>query len=294
MGKRALAVLPSVALLAIFLGPPRAAAQDYDDPPSRVARLSYTQGAVSFQPAGTGDWVEAIVNRPLTTGDQLWSDGGSRAALHIGSASIHLSEYTGFSFLNLTDSTAQLQLSTGTLRIRVKWMGDNDIFEVDTPNLAFSILRPGIYEISVNSTGDTTVIQDRRGQGEVTGGGSAYTLNPGDVGTFSGTYQLNADVESLGDVDDFERWSEQRDHHEDTSISARYVSNYAIGYDDLDDNGGWRPVPGYGIMVTGHTLRRGVIHGWTMRLGASRRSIMAAGSAPADRGDGFRAHRVLS
>jgi hypothetical protein len=254
----ALATLLNAALLAAFFVPSHAAAQDYDDPPSRVARLSYTQGYVSFQPAGTGDWVDAIVNRPLTTGDQLWTDRGSRAALHIGSASIHLSEYTGFSFLNLTDSTAQLQLTTGTLRIRVKWMGDNDIFEVDTPNLAFSILRPGIYKISVNSSGDTTVIEDRRGQGEVTGGGSAYTLDPGDVGTFSGTYQLNADVESLGgNTDDFERWSEERDHHEDISLSARYMSTDAIGYDDLDDNGGWRPVPDYGMVWFPHMAMEG-------------------------------------
>jgi hypothetical protein len=77
------------------------------------------------------------------------------------------------------------------------------------------------------------------------------------VGTFSGTYQLNADVEGLGDVDDFERWSEQRDHHEDVSISARYMSDYAIGYDDLDDNGGWRPVPGYGMVWFPHSAAGG-------------------------------------
>jgi hypothetical protein len=249
----------SVALLALLFTSSRAAAQDYDDPPSRVARLSYIQGYVSFQPGGTGDWVDATVNRPLTTGDQLWSDSGSRAALHIGSASIHLSEYTGFSFLNLTDNTAQIQLTTGTLRIRVKRLGDGENFEVDTPNLAFTILRPGIYKISVNSAGNTTVIEDRRGEGEVTGGGSAYSLEEGDVATFSGTYQLNADFEYLSDYeDDFERWSEQRDHHEDISISVRYVSDDAIGYDDLDDNGGWRPVPGYGMIWFPHT----VVVGW--------------------------------
>jgi len=247
------------ALLALSLMPSRASAQDYDDPPSRVARLSYLSGAVSFEPAGTYDWVDATVNRPLTTGDALWSDRGSRAALHIGSASIHLSEFTGFSFLNLTDNTAQLQLSTGTLRIRVKRLGDNENFEVDTPNLAFTIFRPGIYRISVNSSGDTTVIEDRRGEGEVTGGGLAYTIHEGDLGTFSGMGQLSADMESLGgSEDDFDRWSEQRDHHEDISVSARYVSDDAIGYDDLDDNGGWRPVPGYGMVWFPHT----VVTGW--------------------------------
>jgi hypothetical protein len=45
-----------------------------DDPPSRVARLSYYQGTVSMQPSGSGDWVPAIINRPFTTGDYLYTD----------------------------------------------------------------------------------------------------------------------------------------------------------------------------------------------------------------------------
>ena len=43
------------------------------DPPSRVARLGYTSGAVSFSPAGEQDWVQASLNRPLTAGDRLWA-----------------------------------------------------------------------------------------------------------------------------------------------------------------------------------------------------------------------------
>src|ERR1035438_10323601 len=128
--------LLSVALAFALSYPSRAAADD-DDPPSRVARLAFTRGAVSFQPAGTDDWVDATVNRPMTTGDKIWSDQGSRAALHIGSASIHLSQNTGFSFLNLTDNVTQLQVTAGTIRVRVKRLGDDENFEIDTPNLAF-------------------------------------------------------------------------------------------------------------------------------------------------------------
>ena len=111
--------LIAVALAVTFLGPPRAAADD-DDPPTRVARLSQAEGSVSFEPAGTEDWVTAVVNRPLTTGDKLWADQNSRAELHLGSASIRLGANTGFSFLNLDDRTAQLQLTEGTLRIRIR------------------------------------------------------------------------------------------------------------------------------------------------------------------------------
>jgi hypothetical protein len=236
----------------------RAVADD-DDPPSRVARLAYTEGAVSFQPAGTDDWVSAVVNRPMTTGDKLWSDDGSLAELHIGSASIRLSGNTGFSFLNLTDDVAQLRLTAGTLRIRVKRLGDNETFEVDTPNLAFSILRPGTYKLNVNDDGDATMIVVRRGEGEVTGGGAAYTVHPHEVGYFTGTDELNADVQDYNDGDDeFDRWCLDRDRREDVSVSARYVSPDVIGYEDLDQYGGWRPVPEYGTVW----FPRTTIVGW--------------------------------
>ncbi len=77
--------LLALTLLAMFCVPQRAAA-DNDDPPTRVARLSHVDGSVSFEPGGTDEWVRAVVNRPMTTGDKLWADHDSRAELHIGSA----------------------------------------------------------------------------------------------------------------------------------------------------------------------------------------------------------------
>lgn len=247
-----------LAVAAVVLAPQRALADD-DDPPSRVARLGYASGSISFQPAGTDDWVTAEVNRPVTTGDKLWADSDSRAELHIGSASIRMSSMTGFSFLNLTDSITQIQLTSGTLRVRVKRLDDDETFEIDTPNLAFSVLRPGVYRVNVNENGDTTIIQVRDGEGEITGEGSAFNLHPGEVGTFSGTDQLTADVEGIGDDDDdFDSWCTDRDRHEDLSVSARYVSTDVIGYEDLDDYGGWRPVPEYGQVWFPHVT----VVGW--------------------------------
>ncbi|HEV3316094.1 MAG TPA: DUF6600 domain-containing protein [Candidatus Angelobacter sp.] len=260
MGKHTLKLMSivSMVLMAALFTPQRAVADD-DDPPARVARLGYTHGPISFEPAGTDDWVSAVVNRPMTTGDKLWSDSGGRAELHIGSASIRLAANTGFSFLNLTDNITQIRLTQGTLRIRVKRLDQYETFEVDTPNLAFSVLRPGIYRINVNEGGDTTVVKIRGGEGEVTGGGSAYTIHAQQVGTFTGSDQLQADLDSYGgDDDDFDSWCADRDRHEDRSISSRYVSTDVIGYEDLDDYGGWRPVSGYGTVWFPHTT----IVGW--------------------------------
>jgi hypothetical protein len=244
--------------LAVAFFVPQRAAADQDDPPTRIARLSYVDGSVSFDPAGTDDWVTAVVNRPMTTGDKLWADHDSRAELHLGSASIRLGASTGFSFLNLDDRTVQVQLTEGTLRIRVRHLDRDEIFEVDTPNLAFSVFRPGIYRINVNEAGDTTVVVVRDGEGEVTGGGQSYSVHSDETGIFSGTDQLNADIEGVGDDDDLERWSYERDRREDHSASRRYVSEDAVGYEDLDENGGWRDTPEYGTIWFPHTT----VVGW--------------------------------
>jgi len=50
------------------------------DPPGRVARISYATGPVSLRAAGTDAWAAAELNRPLTTGDELWTSGRAASA----------------------------------------------------------------------------------------------------------------------------------------------------------------------------------------------------------------------
>ena len=237
-------VLLGLALATVALSH-RAAAQDQDDPPSRVARLGYLEGSVSFQPAGESDWVGAVPNRPMTTGDQLWADRDSRAELQLGSAAIRLSENTGISFLNLDDHTVQVQLSSGTINVRVRRLHRDDDFEIDTPNLAFVINEPGNYRIDASEDSDTTV-EVRAGDGDATGGGQTYSVHAGQIGYFGGTQPLDADVEPIAGEDDFDTWADGRDHRYDNSPSAHYLSPDVVGFDDLDEYGDWRDDPGYG------------------------------------------------
>jgi hypothetical protein len=219
---------------------------DQDDPPTRVARLGYIEGSVSFQPAGEEDWVQAVPNRPMTTGDKLWADKDSRAELQLGSAVIRLSENTGVSFLNLDDNTVQLQLSSGAVNVRVRRLDQNDDFEIDTPNLAFTISQPGSYRLNASDDGSYTVVNLRDGGGQATGNGQTYTLHAGQQGSFSGTDSLNAEVDEIGGPDQFDNWASGRDHRYDDSGSAKYLSRDVVGYEDLDDNGDWRDDPSYG------------------------------------------------
>jgi len=218
------------------------------DPPSRVARLSYIDGSVSFQPGGQGDWGAATRNRPVTIGDKIWSDNNSRAELQAGQASIHISSMTALSFLNLDDQTTQMRLAEGTINFRVREMREGDVYEVDTPNLAFTVTQAGAFRVEVNENGDGTRVTAIRGEGQVIANDQTYTIHAGERGEFNGVDNVSYFVASAPAPDDFDRWSLDRDRRDDNSVSAKYVSRDVPGYSDLDDNGTWNEEPDYGAV----------------------------------------------
>jgi hypothetical protein len=228
------------------------------DPPRRAARLAFVEGSVSFLPAGTQDWVAPYLNRPLTTGDQLWADNDGRAELQLDGSLLRVSANTQISFLNLGDTITQVQLSSGTLLLRVRRLNEDETYEVDTPNLAFSVLRPGLYRVSVDPSGSATTIAVRSGQGEVTGAGVAYPVHASENDVFSGTDQLVENSQPEAGQDAFDAWSAERDSRWDRSVSARYVPPDVVGYTDLDTYGTWKGTPDYGTVW----VPRGLEPGW--------------------------------
>src|SRR5882757_5732195 len=233
-------ILLSFLMLSVALA-------DEDDPPGRVARLSYVQGSVSLQPAGAQDWVGAELNRPLTTSDRLWSDTpGSRAELDIGGAVIRLGSGTGFSFLNLDDNIAQMQVTAGTVVVHVRELLENQTYEIDTPNLAVLLYQAGQYRVDVSEAGDTTVVRVIEGQAEASGGGQTVPIDNQEMMTFVGTDQVSVIPATLGAPDGFDSWSFERDREFDRAVSRQYVAEDMAGTQDLDDNGEWQNTPDYG------------------------------------------------
>ena len=217
------------------------------DPPTRAGRLSYVEGAVSVQPAGIDDWSVATINRPLTSGDQLWSDRGSRAEIDLGSATVRLAEDSSVSLLNLTDQAVQLQVSAGTTNITLRDLDPVAPFEIDAPNASVALVRPGSYRISVDLAGNTTVAM-RDGQAQVvTSAGQSLILRSGQGAQFGPGGEV--DVAALGPPDAFDRWCAQRAQRwaQDQNAS-QYVSSDVVGAQDLNDNGEWRQEPDYGYV----------------------------------------------
>ena len=103
--------------------------------------------------------------------------------------------------------------------------------------------------------------------------------------------------------DGFDSWCAVRDKRLDSSLSARYVAEGTVGYEDLDDNGVWTEEPPYGHVwipptwrPAGHLTRTDTGFGWRLGagrgsmtpLGVMRRFTMAAGSTQVAIGVGRR------
>ena len=217
------------------------------NPPSRVARISFTDGSVSLQPGGTGDWGVAARNRPVTIGDKLWVDKDSRAELQAGQIAIHLGGMTALSFLNLDQNVTQIRMPEGKINFRVREIRQGENYEVDTPNLAFTVKEAGAFRIDVNENGDFTSVTAIRGAGEIAASGQVYPVKAGervDVTGLEGSVKVSTGPATNPDA--LDQWAQQRDIGEDNSPSAKYVNRDTVGYSDLDDYGTWKQDQTYG------------------------------------------------
>jgi hypothetical protein len=220
----------------------------FADPPGRVARIDYMTGGVSVQPGGVKDWVNAELNRPLTSADRVWTDKDSRAEMHLGTAYMRMSSETSVTLTNLSDQTVQIELDQGTLNLRIRHLYSGEIYEIDTPNLAFTVTKSGEYRFDVDPNGDASWVTVRKGEGEATGENRAVKVRSGEQARFTGGTSLSHNIQDAPEPDGFDDWCRVRDKRQNSYASYRYVSPDVIGADDLDDYGTWRTVPSYGAV----------------------------------------------
>jgi Family of unknown function (DUF6600)/FecR protein len=219
------------------------------DPPGRAARLQYMSGSVSVQPQGAGDWVAGILNRPLTNGDNVWADKDSKAEISVGTGIIRIGSESSLTLTDIGEDTVQLELHQGELNLHVRRLYDNEKYEVDTPNQAFTVQKPGDYRFDVDSQSDSTVVTVWRGEGESTGNGPTVRIREDQQAKFAnGTSTEGVDLHAAPAPDSFDEWARSRDERLDNSVSARYVSPDVVGYDDLDEYGSWRDTTEYGAI----------------------------------------------
>jgi hypothetical protein len=205
------------------------------------------QGQVSFRPGSVEEWTNATLNYPLYNGDHLWTDQGAQTELHIGSTAIRMGSETALAILSLDDRMVQLSLTGGVLNVHLRSLGEGESFEIDTPNSAITLLRPGDYRVQADENNALTTLAVHGGDAEVTGGGRAFAVHARESVNMTGMDDSFSNVIS-GErgFDGFDRWCQDRDRREEQSQSVRYVGREMIGYEDLDANGTWSQAPEYG------------------------------------------------
>jgi hypothetical protein len=219
----------------------------YADPPGRAGRLNYVHGTVSLAPGQAPDaWAVAVLNRPLTSGDRLWTDRDGYAEFHVGSTAVRLAPRTNVDVLALDDDTLQLRLAQGDVNLRVRDVSDDDI-EINTPNGAILLEQAGSYRISTDPSGDATNVIVHYGRAHVLAPYGDLALQAGQHVTLRGPDGIPSEIVSAR-RDAFDNWSAELDRREDQIASTRYVSPRMTGYEDLDAHGAWRSMPEYGAV----------------------------------------------
>jgi len=215
------------------------------DPPDRVGRLNFIAGGVSFQPADTSGWASATLNYPLTAGDSLWTDGASRAEVHVGSTAIRLGPASELSFLELDDRRVQISLPRGLLNVRLRQQDPGESFQIDTPTMSVLILGPGSYRVEVREWGDT---QATVGEGamQALGAGQSYSIRARQSAFVAQSGWLSLELDRAPAADEWDRWCAGRDSREDRLASVRYVPRSMVGCEDLDWYGNWNETSEYG------------------------------------------------
>ena len=175
--------------------------------------------------------------------------------------------------------------------------------EVDTPNVAITLLRPGDYRIDADSDNSTTGVIVRVGDAEITGGGVAFTLHARQSARMQRHGHRHAgSLRRARPRTSSTAGATTRDRREVQSESTRYVPRDMTGYEDLDAIrrlerrrritvrcGRRARFPSAGLLTAtaiGPGSSRGAGPGWTMRRGALRRSTTAAGPTIAAAGSG--------
>ncbi|MCW5578512.1 MAG: hypothetical protein KIS89_07710, partial [Dokdonella sp.] len=225
------------------------AGNDVVDPPDRVARLSFLGGAVSFQPAGGKDWVQASLNRPLMAGDSLHTDRNARTELQLGGATVRIDDRSSLNLLNLNNDLAQFELSEGVLSLSVRSIARGQSYEIDTPTLAFVTTMPGLYRIDIAPDGRSTMVTVFEGNADVYGENNAsYSVRAGNSYRFNDSALRDYEILDLPRADDFDNWVASRQRAYSRSVSRQYVADDMIGAYDLDEYGSWSTARDYGAV----------------------------------------------
>ena len=251
-------LLPGMAMAVMTVM--QAHGQQAGDPPAEVARVSVLLGNVSVEPASVDQFSAAIVNDALTTGDRLYTDVGANVELGTGQVAVRLGQQTDLTITAMTDALQQFGLAQGSVHLRSFALTPGTAVELDTPNVAVTVLQPGDVRVDVDPDGGATTVELLSGQVQVDGNGFQQVLQEGQRMRLEGSNPISMQAMDAAVPDGLDRFSNDRDAAYQTGVQGEdtYVNPATIGAEDLNGNGDWETDPDVGAVW----YPTGVAVGW--------------------------------
>jgi hypothetical protein len=138
-------------------------------PPSRVGRLAWTQGTVSFHTADEDSWSPAVLNYPVTSGNSFWTQPDSEAGLEVSDVLVAMSPTTELDVDTLDDTAFVATEPQGEVYVRVRSLLPGESYTLQTPRGTVTIGTPGRYEIAAGTTETPTLVTVLEGAAQVAG-----------------------------------------------------------------------------------------------------------------------------
>lgn len=219
------------------------------DPPGRVGRVSFVQGAVSFFNDPAEGWRRAALNYPVTGQNSIWTESAARAEVRIGPSAIRVDSDAVLDFIVVDDERTHALLQRGVVNIRLRSMDGGDTretFLLETTAGRITLDGNGRYRIDVTQNGQENRVTVFAGRARFNGSGNDLIIDAGrtllvrSIGAIGTTADFRFEPATLSA---FDQWASARDQSWDEThnryASSQIISPYMTGYEDLDRYGEW-------------------------------------------------------
>jgi hypothetical protein len=231
-------------LLSISLAVLTARASSDDGSYTRIARLSYIEGQVSFQHTSDVDWSTASINLPLQPGDRIYTGPFGRAEIEFEEGSVlRLAEGADIQLLSLKEDIIQYRVLVGLSTLSAS-SGVN--FEIDTPAAAFTVLNSGIYRMDVYENGEVDAIV-RKGELEAANNLFSRRIRSAELLHVRPGENSANNIAQYHQRDQWDEWTDRRQADRYASAGDRHLpATVYMGTSELNRYGRWIEVETYG------------------------------------------------
>lgn len=224
-------------------------------PGMRTARLSFVQGNVQVLYGDNTQIGEAQANLPLIEGQRIVTADDGQAEIEFEDGSIvRLTPQTALTLVRMNSDDGryltQLSLDQGMAYFELRIAGQNGYF-LKAGNASLTPVENSSFRVSLDQAPVEVAVMQGSLHVERDGGYSA-NVHAGEQfepdAADSGRYFLSKSVRQ----DSWDNWNEERDQAAASEAAQRtearndYAQDSGYGWSDLDANGNWYDLPGYG------------------------------------------------